>query len=164
MKTSLIAVLAVLAAGCASGTLFSSRDSSASQHYYAIENSCFAQTLKYHCVDARVRNDDEIMDDPDVDLLMLALAYAKAVEDRVAAGTMTRDSGNIAIATLRSRTIQMGAQRVRNREFAAQQSFATALAGLAVYSMASRPYTLQQPAPSGGMIACWQSGQWVVCQ
>src|SRR5579863_3560419 len=149
MKTIMLVAVTVLLIGCHSGTLFTSTSSTAYEHYTAIEQSCPDDGQRAHCVDAKVRTDPELMQDPDADLLMLGLAYAKAVEARVAAGAMTREDGDVAIAEIRSRTIQIGEARAQNRYIATQQAYANALQGFALYSAASQPYTLQ-PAPSSG--------------
>lgn len=164
MKLIALAAVMVLLIGCHSGTLFTSTSSTAYEHYMAIEQSCPDDGQRAHCVDAKVRADQDLMQDPDADLLILGLAYAKAVEARVAAGTMTREDGDVAIAEIRSRAIQIGQARAQNRYLAAQQAYANALQGFALYSAASQPYTLQTTPSSSGMIICWQNGPWVVCQ
>jgi len=164
MRISAVIAFTLTLAGCATGTLFTSRNSPASQHYYAIEESCASAAQQYHCVDAQVHDDPVLMDDPDSDLLLLGLAYAKAVEAREAKGEMTKEDGDVAIAEIRSRVIQVGAERVRDRQMSQEQAYESALQGYAVYSAMARPYTLQQSPAPATLITCWQNGPWVVCQ
>jgi hypothetical protein len=161
MRIIAITAFALTLAGCATGTLFTSRNSPASQHFYAIQNECAYSAQQYHCMDEQVRNDPVLMGDPDSDLLLLGLAYAKAVETRVANGQMTKDDGDVAIAEVRSRVMELGEERVRDRQISQEQAYESALQGYAVYSAMSRPYTLQ---PSPTVVTCWQNGPYVTCQ